>query len=359
VTAPTHQTAVTQRPSRNPVWDATTTYIPPLLRLGAVHSTFLRLGAFCRSPGGRHRPGEAQPGLPDRLRRQRRLPWLTWEPPATGWTIQDQSLMERRQAATPRLPPRQPTSQSLEAGMRKILSRSASRCYWQLSRRQISRPRHRRRSDQPGLQGHHQRVAGRAWPIWPRNWPSMPSSRADAQQSEFMGFVKYRTGGGIPSHSPEMARPLQYRRSCRPWLRPLFFHHTAPLLGHTAARPARPCYELKLATHTLARSTRWRASRALQPASAPWHEPGAPFARSHMRFWPSPDRSAARKQTVREGGFEDSAAPRLEDGDAGWASPTLPDDSWAAHGDTPAQRSSRSLRPLRFVTPAPTQWAAA
>jgi len=150
--APT-PTAVPTQGRPEPGLTATTTYIPPLLAVGAVQPApscawGLRGLQVPSLVGTRQVLEHHHLALADRLRAPSAVcPWLTWgNHPPHGSTIQRPSrLMERGKAATPRCrrPPRPTVRQALEGRLRKILSKIGISFGWPAITRRpdSSRPR--------------------------------------------------------------------------------------------------------------------------------------------------------------------------------------------------------------------------
>ncbi|MFQ6538975.1 MULTISPECIES: glutamate synthase large subunit [Aphanothece] len=197
--------------------NATTTYIPPLLAVGAVHHHLLNLGlrlqtslvvdtAQCWST--HHLACLIGYGA------SAVCPWLTWET-TRHWLAQPktQSLIERG-----KLPPLTPelvqanVRKALEDGLRKILSKIGISLLASYHGAQIF--------EAIGIgadlialafRGTTSRVAGLSLADLASETLSFHAKafpELNRTKLEFMGFVQYRTGGEFHLNSPEMAKAL-------------------------------------------------------------------------------------------------------------------------------------------------------
>jgi glutamate synthase (ferredoxin) len=197
--------------------DATTTYVPPLLAVGAVHHHLLRLGLRLRASLV---VDTAQCWSTHHLAcligfgASAVCPWLTWET-TRHWLAQPriQKLIE-----TGKLPPldgqqaQANVRRALEDGLRKILSKIGISLLASYHGAQIF--------EAIGVgadlidlafRGTTSRIAGlslselasETLTFHAKAFPEL-----DRTKLEFMGFVQYRTGGEFHLNSPEMAKAL-------------------------------------------------------------------------------------------------------------------------------------------------------
>jgi glutamate synthase (ferredoxin) len=197
--------------------NATTTYIPPLLAVGAVHHHLLNLGlrlqtslvvdtAQCWST--HHLACLIGYGA------SAVCPWLTWET-ARHWLAQPKVQTNIERGKLPALTPdlvQANVRKALEDGLRKILSKIGISLLASYHGAQIF--------EAIGIgadlielafKGTTSRVAGlslrelanETLSIHTKAFPELNRSKL-----EFMGFVQYRTGGEYHLNSPEMAKAL-------------------------------------------------------------------------------------------------------------------------------------------------------
>ncbi|MCU0530246.1 MAG: glutamate synthase-related protein, partial [Cyanobium sp. Prado107] len=197
--------------------NATTTYVPPLLAVGAVHHHLLRLGLRLRASLV---VDTAQCWSTHHLAcligfgASAVCPWLTWET-TRHWLAQPRI---RKLIETGKLPPLDPhkaqanVRTALEDGLRKILSKIGISLLASYHGAQIF--------EAIGVgadlidlafRGTTSRIAGlslselasETLTFHAKAFPEL-----DRTKLEFMGFVQYRTGGEFHLNSPEMAKAL-------------------------------------------------------------------------------------------------------------------------------------------------------
>ena len=238
--------------------DATTTYIPPLLAVGAVHQHLLRLGlrlqasivvetAQCWST--HHLACLIGFGA------SAVCPWLTWET-TRHWLAhpKTQSLIER--GKLPALTPEKAQAnvrKALEDGLRKILSKIGISLLASYHGAQIF--------EAIGIgadlielafKGTTSRVAGlslgelasETLAFHAKAFPELNRTKL-----EFMGFVQYRTGGEFHLNSPEMAKALHAAVKAGPGYDHFSTYKT--LLEHRPVTALRDLLQLKPAAKPL------------------------------------------------------------------------------------------------------------
>ena len=337
---------------------ATTTYIPPLLAVGAVHQHLLRLGLRLQvslvADTGQCWSTHHLACLIG-FGASAVCPWLTWET-TRHWLDhpKTQSLMER--GKLPRLDAAAAQAnvrQALEAGLRKILSKIGISLLASYHGAQIF--------EAIGIgadlislafKGTTSRVAGlsladlasETLAFHAKAYPELNRSKL-----EFMGFVQYRTGGEFHLNSPEMAKALHAAVAAGPGYDHFSTYRT--LLEHRPVTALRDLLELKLAPTPLPLDQVESVESICSRFCTGGMSLGALSREAHEVLAVAMNRIGG-KSNSGEGG-EDSARFRaLEDVDAGGHSPTLPTIRGLRNGDT-ACSAIKQIASGRFgVTPA-------
>jgi len=238
--------------------NATTTYIPPLLAVGAVHHHLLNLGlrlqtslvvetAQCWST--HHLACLIGYGA------SAVCPWLTWET-ARHWLAQPKVQTNIERGKLPALTPdvvQANVRKALEDGLRKILSKIGISLLASYHGAQIF--------EAIGIgadlievafKGTTSRVAGlslRELASETLSFHTKAYPELNRSKLEFMGFVQYRTGGEYHLNSPEMAKALHAAVEAGPGYDHFSTYKT--LLEHRPVTALRDLLELKPAATPL------------------------------------------------------------------------------------------------------------
>ncbi|MEB3207742.1 MAG: glutamate synthase-related protein, partial [Synechococcus sp.] len=337
---------------------ATTTTLPPLLAVGAVHHHLLRLGlrlqtslvvdtAQCWST--HHLACLIGYGA------SAVCPWLTWET-ARHWLAQPKVQTNIERGKLPALTPDQVQAnvrQALEDGLRKILSKIGISLLASYHGAQIF--------EAIGIgadlielafKGTTSRVAGlslselasETLSFHTKAFPELNRSKL-----EFMGFVQYRTGGEYHLNSPEMAKALHAAVEAGPGYDHFATYKT--LLENRPVTALRDLLELKPAATPLPLDQVESVESICARFCTGGMSLGALSREAHEVLAVAMNRIGG-KSNSGEGGEDSARFAPLTDVDGYGHSPTLPTINGLRNGDT-ACSAIKQIASGRFgVTPA-------
>ena len=336
---------------------AGTTYIPPLLAVGAVHQHLLRLGlrlncsivvdtAQCWST--HHLACLIGYGA------SAVCPWLTWET-TRHWLAhpKTQSLIERGKLAA--LSPdtaQANVRKALEDGLRKILSKIGISLLASYHGAQIFEAIGIGADlIQLAFTGTTSRVAGlsladlasETLAFHAKAYPELNRTKL-----EFMGFVQYRTGGEYHLNSPEMAKALHAAVAAGPGYDHFSTYKT--LMEHRPVTALRDLLELKPAPAALPIEQVESIEAICSRFCTGGMSLGALSREAHEVLAVAMNRIGG-KSNSGEGGEDPARYNELQDVDAGGHSATLPTIGGLRNGDT-ACSAIKQIASGRFgVTP--------
>jgi glutamate synthase (ferredoxin) len=337
--------------------DAHTTYLPPLLAVGAVHHHLLRLGlrlqcslvvdtAQCWST--HHLACLIGYGA------SAVCPWLAWET-TRHWLVhpRTQSLIER--GKLPQLTPDQAQAnvrKALEDGLRKILSKIGISLLASYHGAQIF--------EAIGIgadlialafTGTTSRVAGLSLADLASETLAFHSKafpELNRTKLEFMGFVQYRTGGEFHLNSPDMAKALHAAVAAGPGYDHFSTYRT--LLEHRPVTALRDLLQLKPASEPLPIEQVESVESICSRFCTGGMSLGALSREAHEVLAVAMNRIGG-KSNSGEGGEDPARYHVLQDVDEEGRSPTLPTIRGLRAGDT-ANSAIKQIASGRFgVTP--------